>query len=161
MLKCMADKMELYINHGVFYGTVTLGNTDIKQRYHAEVNKWLNSAGTSPVVKKLYNEHINRIKVVDYVYQGTPFYNSVSNGIKLNVMADLHNSTGNMSIYFHEVGHMKNDYAWLSSATEFAKALRNGVEAYVNNIMITKHCELDRAYDIISEEISGDWNAVV
>ena len=38
MLKCTADKMESYIDHGVSYGTVTLGNTDIKQRYHAEVN---------------------------------------------------------------------------------------------------------------------------
>lgn len=166
MLKCTADKMESYINHGASYGTVTLGNTDVKQRYHSEVNKRLNSAGTNPVVKELYNEYANSIRLVDYDYQGTPFYNSVSNGIKLNAMADLHNSTGNMSTYFHEVGHMMDDYAgnghaWLSSAPQFAKALRNDVEAYVNHIMITKHCDIDEAYDIISEEISGDWNAGV
>lgn len=166
MLKCTADKMESYINHGASYGTVTLGNTDVKQRYHSEVNKRLNSAGTNPVVKELYNEYANSIRVVDYDYQGTPFYNSVSNGIKLNAMADLHNSTGNMSTYFHEVGHMMDDYAgnghaWLSSDPEFAKALRDDIEAYVNHTMITKHCNLDEAYDIISEEISGDWNAGV
>lgn len=166
MLKCTADKMESYINHGASYGTVTLGNTDIKQRYHSEVNKRLNSAGTNPVVKEIYNEYANSIRLVDYDYQGTPFYNSVSNGIKLNAMVDLHNSTGNMSTYFHEVGHMMDDYAgnghaWLSSDPEFAKALRNDVEAYVNRTMTNKHCDLDEAYDIISEEISGDWNAGV
>lgn len=166
MLKCTADKMESYINYGASYGTVTLGNADVKQRYRFEVNKRLNSAGTNPVVKELYDEYANSIRVVDYDYQGTPFYNSVSNGIKLNAMADLHNSTGNMSTYFHEVGHMMDDYsgnghAWLSSNPEFAKALRDDIEAYVNHIMITKHCDLDEAYDIISEEISGDWNAGV
>ena len=166
MLKCTADKMESYIDHGASYGTVTLGNTDIKQRYHAEVNKGLNSAGTNLVVKALYSEYANSIRLVDYDYQGTPFYNSVSNGIKLNAMEDLHNSTGNLSTYFHEVGHMMDDYAgnghsWLSSDSEFAKALRNDVEAYVHKIMIAKHCDEDEAYDIISEEISGDWNAGV
>lgn len=164
MLKCTADKMESYINHGGAYGTVTLGNTDVKQRYHAEVNKRLNSDGTNHVVKDMYNEYANNIRIVDYEYQGTPFYNSISNGIKLNAMADLHNSTGNLSTYFHEVGHMMDDYAgnghdWLSSDSEFSKALRYDVEAYMHRIMITKHCEKDEAYDIISEEISGDWNA--
>ena len=166
MLKCTADKMESYINHGASYGAVTLGNNDIRQRYHSEVNKRLISSGTNPIVKELYSEYANKIRLVDYDYQGTPFYNSVSNGIKLNAMADLHNSTGNMSTYFHEVGHMMDDFAgnghaWLSSDPEFAKALRNDVEAYVNRTMLTKHCDIDEVYDIISEEISGDWNAGV
>lgn len=166
ILKCTADKMESYINHGASYGTVTLGNIDIKQRYHSEANKRLNSTGTNPIVKDLYNEYVSSIRVVDYDYTGTPFYNSISNGIKLNAIADLHNSTGNMSTYFHEVGHMMDDYAgnghaWLSSDPEFSKALRNDLEAYVNKTMIAKHCDEDEAYDIISEEISGDWNAGV
>lgn len=166
MLRCTADKMESYINHGASYGTVTLGNTDIKQRYNLEANKRINASGTNPIVKDLYDEYADSIKIVDYNYQGTPFYNSVSNGIKLNAMADLHNSTGNMSTYFHEVGHLMDDYAgnghaWLSSDSEFAKLLRNDVEAYMNHVILTKNCELDEAYDIISEEISGDWNAGV
>lgn len=166
ILKCTADKMESYINHGASYGTVTLGNTNIKQRYHSEINKRLNSEETNPIVKELYNEYIGSIRIVDYDYQETPFYNSISNSIKLNVMADLHNSTGNMSTYFHEVGHMMDDYAgnghaWLSSDTEFSKALRYDIQAYVNQIIIVKHCDEDEAYDIISEEISGDWNAGV
>lgn len=166
MLNCTADKMESYINYGAAYGTVTLGNTDIKQRYIEETKIRINSVETNPIVKDIYEEYAKNIRIVDYDYQGTPFYNSISNGIKLNAMADLHNSTGNMSTYFHEVGHMMDDYAgnghtWLSADAEFSKLLRQDVEAYINQVMINKHCELDEAYEIISEEISGDWNAGV
>lgn len=164
VLKCTADKMESYIQHGASYGTVLLDNTDIKQRYELEAYRRINTKGTNPIAWDLYNEYYSNIRIVDYDYQGTPFYDHVTNGIKLNAVADLHNPTGNMSKYFHEVGHMLDDYAgnghaWLSSDIGFLKALRNDVNAYINQTMLTKHCELDEAYNIISEEISGDWNA--
>ena len=166
MLKCTADKMEAYIGHGASYGTVTYGNQDIILRYSREASKRLNSKDTSQIAKDLYNEYFSRIRIVDYDYMGTPFYNSLSNGIKLNAMADLHNSTGNLSTYFHEVGHMLDDaagngHAWLSSDSDFGKCLRQDVDAYISKTMVNKHCEMDEAYDIISEEISGDWNAGV
>lgn len=166
MLNCTADKMESYIEHGSSYGGVLLGNRDIKTRYSVEAQRRLNSEGTNPIAKALYEEYADRIRIVDYDYTGTPFYNSMSNGIKLNAMADLHNSTGNMSTYFHEVGHMLDDYAgnghaWLSSDEEFGRLLRQDADEYISKTILTKHCEMMEAYDIISEEISGDWNAGV
>ena len=88
MLNCTADKMESYIEHGSSYGGVLLGNRDIKTRYSVEAQRRLNSEGTNPIAKALYEEYADRIRIVDYDYTGTPFYNSMSNGIKLNAMAD-------------------------------------------------------------------------
>lgn len=164
ILKSTADKMEAYIQYGVSYGTVTLKNQEIQSKYNDVALKRLRTEGTNPIVKELYEEYATRIRIVDYDFKGTPFYNSVSKGIKLNAMADIHNSTGAMSHYFHEVGHMLDDYAgnghaWLSSDPVFAKSLREDVEAYITQTMISKHCEMPEAYDIISEEISGVWHA--
>lgn len=164
MLKSTADKMESYIQHGSSYGVVTLGNQNIQSRYSCAALNRLNSSGTNQVVKELYDEFFASIRIIDYDFMGTPFYNSLSNGIKLNAMADLHNSTGTMSTYFHEVGHMLDDLAgnghlWLSADPTFGTCLREDIDTYITQTMISKHCEMMEAYDIISEEISGDWNA--
>jgi hypothetical protein len=166
MLKCTADKMESYIMHGSSQGGVLSGNTDIKSRYASAAETRLSEEGTNPIAKELYNEYAGSVRIVDYDFMGTPFYNSISNGIKLNAMADLHNPTGNLSTYFHEVGHMLDDYAgnghaWLSSDPEYGECLKRDVDAYITKTILTKHCEMTESYDIISEEICGDWNAGV
>lgn len=164
MLRSTAEKMQFFLWHGSSYGSVNLGHKDIKDRYQEATNKRLNSTGTNPVARDLYEEYATAINIVDYDYAQTPFYNFIGKSIKLNAMADLHNTTGAMSHYFHEVGHMLDDFAgnghaWLSSDPEFGKSLRQDVEAYINATMFKKHCDKDEAYDIISEELAGPWNA--
>lgn len=164
MLNSTADKMESYIKHGSSSGTLLAEKPDIMKKYTDAANARLNNEGTNLIVKGLYEEYKNGIRIVDHDFMGTPFYNSLSNGIKLNAMADLHNPTGTMSTYYHEVGHMIDDYAgnghaWLSSDPEFKQCLQQDVDAYINKTMITQHCDMTEAYDIISEEICGNWNA--
>lgn len=129
MLSCTADKMEAYLLHGASHGTILYGNRDIQGRYNRCIMERLNAEGTNPIVKDLYGEIVDSIRVTDYDYQDTAFYNSASNGICLNAMADMHNCCGNMSTYFHEVGHFADDisgngHAWLSSDPKYAECLK-------------------------------------
>ena len=164
MLSCTADKMEAYLLHGASHGTILYGNRDIQGRYNRCIMERLNAEGTNPIVKDLYGEIVDSIRVTDYDYQDTAFYNSASNGICLNAMADMHNCCGNMSTYFHEVGHFADDisgngHAWLSSDPKYAECLKNDFDALVSRTMVQRHCEKFEAYDIISEEISGVWTS--
>lgn len=165
MLNCTADKIESYIRYGSSIGSSILAEQhDITQKYSKAAFDRFNSDGTNPNARKLYEQYSANIRIVDYDFKGTPFYNSLSNGIRLNAMADLHNPTGNLSTYFHEVGHMLDDFAgnghtWLSSDPNFRECLQRDVNSYVNKVMVEKHCDLDEAYDDISDEISGDWCA--
>lgn len=166
MLNSTADKMESYIKHGSSSGTLLAEKPDIAKRYADAAQARLDNGGTNPLARGLYEAFKNNVRIVDYGFMGTPFYNSLSKGIKLNAVADLHNPTGSMSTYYHEVGHMIDDYAgnglaWLSSDLEYRKCLQQDVDAYINKTMITQHCDLMEAYDIISEELCGNWNANV
>ena len=166
MLKTTADKMESFIHHGASYGTTNQPPRDIKNEYTIGVKKRLFSTGTTSTAKELYLEYESNIRIVDYNFTGTPFYNSISNGIKLNAMADLHNPEGNYTTNWHEVGHFLDDVAgnghsWLSSDPEFKECLKRDADSYIMKIIIDKHCEMTEAYDIISEELSGDWNSGV
>lgn len=166
MLKATADKMESFIHHGASYGATNQPAKDIKVQYINGAKKRLHSSGTNPLAKSLYLEYESMVRIVDYDFKGTPFYNSISNGIKLNAMADLHNPEGNYSTYWHEVGHFLDDVAgnghsWLSSDPEFKECLKRDADAYISKTMIEKHCEMLEAYDVISEELAGDWNSNV
>lgn len=167
MLNSTADKMESYINHGSSIGSSILAEQyDISSRYSQEVQLRLYNEQTNPYARRLYNEYSEFIRIVDSNFTGTPFYNSVSKGIKLNMMADLHNPTGNISTYFHEVGHMLDDYSgnghsWLSDDPLFRDLLEQDAESYIHKVMLEKHCDIEEAYEDVSEEISGDWCANV
>lgn len=167
MLNSTAEKMESYIGHGSSIGSSVLAvQHDISFQYSQAIRSRLNSDGTNLHALRLYNEYSEFIRIVDSDYMGTPFYNSISKGIKLNMMADLHNPTGNVSTYFHEVGHMLDDHAgnghaWLSDDSIFRDLLRQDADTYIHKVMLEKHCDIEEAYDNVSEEISGDWCANV
>lgn len=164
ILRCTADKMESYINYGTAGSSILQGNnTDYVRRYHTGTEGRLKTEGSNVLVKELYNEYSDEIRIIDFDHTGVAYYSPSSKGIKLNAMADMHNPTGNFSTYFHEAGHMVDDYAgnghtWLSSDPEYRKCLYQDMESYVQKTIVCKHCERPEAYDIISEEISGVWN---
>ena len=167
MLNATADKMESYIGHGSSIGSALLAKRhDIAIRYSQAVQARLGSDETAPNARRLYYKYSEHIRIVDPDYPGTPFYNTASKGIKLNMMADLHNPTGNLSTFFHEVGHMLDDHAgdgvaWLSDDPLFSEFLKQDAEAYLHGVMMKKHCDLEEAYENVSEEISGVWCAAV
>lgn len=138
--------------------------SEIHEKFSAELANRLSTPCTNLLAKVLYDEYSNNIRIADYNYMKTPFYNSLSKSIKLNAEMDLQNPTGSLSTYFHEVGHMLDDHAgdgcaWLSSNIDFNKDLRADVDNYILKTMTDNKCKMDEAYEIISEELSGDGYA--
>ena len=161
MLKNASDKIESYVYYGTSGAAQILNKKDIQQRYEQAIESRLNSNNTNECVKALYNEYYSCIRIADYEFLNTPHYNHTTGSIFLNAMADMHNPTGNFSTYFHEVGHLidhhaGNGHTWLSSDDVFKECLQRDAEKYIQQVMINCNCERDEAYEIISEEISGN-----
>ena len=166
MLNSTADKMESYILHGSYAkGSGAIGNS-IDIRYKEAITYRLNSEDVDELSKNLYSKYESNVRITDGGCLGTPFYDSYTKGISLNYMADLHNPTGQLSTYFHEVGHMIDDVSgngedFLSTDKKFEGCLREDVERYIQQTMIRECCERDEAYDIISDRLWGDYYAGV
>lgn len=161
MLNNSADRIESYIYYGTSGATQIIHKNDIRDRYVHSIKNRLNSQNTNLDVKALYSEYQSCIRIADYDYINTPNYNHITGSIFLNAMADMHNPTGNFSTYFHEVGHLmdhnaRNGHTWLSSDEIFKESLQRDVESYIQHVIINCNCERDEAYEIISEEISGN-----
>lgn len=161
MLKNASDKIESYVYYGNSGAAQIVNKKDIRQRYEQALESRLNSPKTDANILTLYNEYRSCIRIADYDFINTPHYNYITGSIFLNAMADLHNPTGNFSTYFHEVGHLidhhaGNGHTWLSSDEMFKDCLRRDAEEYIQQVMINCNCERDEAYEIISEEISGN-----
>ena len=92
ILRCTADKMESYINYGTAGSSILQGNnTDYVRRYHTGTEGRLKTEGSNVLVKELYNEYSDEIRIIDFDHTGVAYYSPSSKGIKLNAMADMHN----------------------------------------------------------------------
>jgi len=121
---------------------------------------------SNPIVKDIYEEYLDQIVVSDSAYMGTAHYNPYSHSIKFNATADMHNPEGECTTYFHESGHLIDDFAgnghaWLSSDPDFRLALEYDVNKYVADTMNNFGCSIDEAYDIVSTRLEGDTVAGV
>lgn len=167
MLNSTADKIESYIAHGSYArGSGSIENNSIDVRYKEAVADRLNSENVDELHRNLYGKYELNIRIADGGYSGTPFYDSYTKGISLNYMADLHNPTGQLSTYFHEVGHMIDDVSgneedFLSTDDKFERCLHEDAERYIQQTMIQECCERDEAYDIISDRLWGEYYAGV
>lgn len=109
-------------------------------------------------VKKVFLDNQDCINVVDTDYLGTAHYNSLSKEIRMNYLADTENLQQPGSTYFHEVGHAMDDFlgyedAWLSDDSRFNELLREDFSEMVNFTMSQNDCDLESAYETISEQI--------
>lgn len=137
----------------------------IKNKHQKAVQERLMN-NSNPIVSELYSEYSDVIKVWDSNYKGTAHYSPTSQGIYYNSKEDLINSTGVCSTYFHEVGHLIDDYAgnghtWLSSEPQYREMLEADVKQYVKKVMMENDCDTSTAYDLISLELEGDDYAAV
>lgn len=163
-----AEKMGSFLNisYSALVGStfVTDKSEFLKRRFYKAADTRLNDPASNHLMVKLYNMGQAHIKIGDYTYRGTPVYVFKSRTIYLDAIADLHDPTGHMSAYFHEVGHMLDHFfgngnAWISSAPEYIEALRQDFDTKVQNVMIKRNCSREEAYDIISEELYGVWES--
>ena len=54
-----------------------------------------------------------------------------------------------------------NGHSWLSDDPLFRDLLEQDAESYIHKVMLEKHCDIEEAYEHVSEEIAGDWCANV
>lgn len=167
MLNCTADKMESYIGHGAFAkGMGAIEGNDLENRYNNAINARLLSDDIDKDAKGVYERFRNDVRIIDYNYGGTPYYDPRTKGISINYMADMHNPVGSFYHYFHEVGHMIDDNAgegitFISANTIFHNNLINDAERYIQQTMLSECCEREEAFDYISDELYGPYYAEV
>lgn len=146
------------------FNSILNRDNEQKNTYLAEHNKFVNNRllkFSNGIVKELYDEYKEQILISSAIFNGTAHYNHYSKAIKFNALDDINNPEGSCSTYFHEVGHMIDDFAgnghaWLSSEPSFRTALENDVKNHVSDVMNKYSCSLDEAYDIISIELEGN-----
>ncbi len=146
-------------NSTVISSSFTFGLT--KADYDLRVQNRRNNA-IDREVARLYDRFKKKIHIGSDTQAGGAYYNPLLNRIYYNWQDDLKNKRGECSTYFHEVGHMVDDYThWpgdSSSSKSFSTALKNDFENYVNNVMKQNSCSRDEAYDIIEDWLCTDGN---
>ena len=115
-----------------------------------------------PSAKTAYAKIGSKCKVASDSYLGTAFYNPFREEISFNMQEDLENPCGELSTYFHEVGHMidftANESKRISDDVQFATLLRKDCESYITKTQNRYGCSRDDAYWYISQELLSDNN---
>ena len=166
LIRSAAMQMGDYLGYTPKVRTVDMTQEDIRPRYFGTVSQRLNSLETHPLAAQLYEAGKSHIHIASYEFTEAPHYNRKTCDIVLDARADLHNPTGKLSDYFHEVGHAMDHFfgpghSWLSAEPGFGEALRRDFERAVQGVRDKNHCSREDAYDIISEEVSTVWESGV
>lgn len=165
-----AVKMESFLhcapNSAIRHIIASNKSEDLLRRFAAAKNVRISDPASDATAVFLYKLGEANIRIADYKFKDTPRYIPSSGAIFLDAAAELHDPTGSMSGYFHEVGHMldhlfANGHAWLSSAPEYLEALQRDFEVNVQKVMTKYSCSKEEAFDLISDELYGVWNAYV
>lgn len=111
-------------------------------------------------VARLYDKYKNKIHIGSDTYKDGAYYNPIKNKVYFNWEEDAENPRGAYCTYYHEVGHMIDDYTkWWgdsSSSKSFTKALQSDFDNYVSKIMKENSCDRTKAYEIISDWLWED-----
>lgn len=167
MLIATAEKMETYLGKTVssFTKSIKLGDDSIA-KFNNAISERLTCDSIDKHAKELYINNKSKIRILDHNYTGTPFYNMELKGICMNYLADLHNPAGSLATYFHEVGHLIDHDAnskgsFISDDEEYLSCLRQDVHNYICKTKRQYSCDINEAFDIISDELWGDCFAGV
>ena len=109
--------------------------------------------------RQLYDKYQNQINIgSDHSDSG--YYDPNTQEIYYNWQNDGQNVRGQGTTYYHEVGHMIDDYISesgdASSSEAFSHALRDDFENYVQKTMQENNCTREEAYEIISDWLWED-----
>lgn len=138
---------------GLFKNKLQSDNRITKEYYDCIKGKF--SQG-SDVGKKLFNKYVPTDSVENAAFEGTPQYNVDKKRIFMHFNTDLHNERGNGATWFHEHGHLIDDYAGrISNDSMFRRIIEEDVRQY--RIKIGKENNL-KTFDKIDKFISGELN---
>lgn len=114
---------------GKFKSKITADSRINKDYYTAIKNKFSHGSNSA---KKVFNQLVPEMSVVDAEYEGIAYYSRKSKKIHMHYGADLINMRGTGATWYHEHGHMIDDLAGgLSSNPDFDKLLRDDYLVYM------------------------------
>lgn len=130
---------------------------------YEEIIQYRYENAVSDVCKKIYENYASCILVMNSTNEKiTDKYYTAFNIVIIDKEEDALNETGYGSTYFHEVGHLIDDFSHNLGMTsndrkyDFAEVLRSDFENYVSKIQDENGCSQEEAYAKISEYLWSD-----
>lgn len=106
--------------------------------------------------KAVYRKYVPENSVIDYAYIDIPCYNEKEKKIYLNLSMDAQNERGAFATWFHEHGHLIDDYAGhISDDPEFLSLLQEDALTYRKNY---GHKHNLKTFDKVDKAISEELN---
>lgn len=122
-----------------------------KEYYTAIRNKFSHG---SDFAKKAFSKYVPHDSVANAAHEGTACYNTSTKKIYMHYGADLNNPRGKAVTWFHEHGHLIDDFAGqISNDTEFLNRLKSDVSNY--RMSIGKKYNL-KTFDKVDKKISSE-----
>lgn len=121
----------------------------------------------TPVAQSAFAKHVPPGSVSDGAHNGTAFFSSLTQKVKMNFADDLTNVRGAGATFFHEHGHFIDFMScsgsgWTSLSTPaFGSALRADFDAYIKGIMKQQKITKTAAYSIIAQEVTPDLYSAI
>lgn len=108
---------------------------------------------------RLYDRYKDQLVIGDD-QSPSSYYSPSTKKIQINWKDDRKNPRGECCTYFHETGHMIDDYIKdkgdASSSKAFTQKLKQDFDNYVAKVMKEHNCSKDKAYEIISDWLYED-----
>ena len=121
----------------------------------------------TPVAQSAFAKHVPPGSVSDGAHNGTAFFSSLTQKVKMNFADDLTNVRGAGATFFHEHGHFidfmsRSGSGWTSLSTPaFGSALRADFDAYIKGVMKQQKITKTAAYSIIAQEVTPDLYSAI
>ena len=139
-----------------------LPQVETKEDYYDMIDVRANNA-IDVESKELYEKYRKKVKMGSETLESGAYYHPIWNKVYLNWEKDAVNDRGPGSTYFHEVGHMIDDYTKFfgdsSSARDFTVSLQSDFDNYVNSVMSQHGLTRKEAYKYISDWLWIDPDA--
>lgn len=123
-------------------------NQDLQFQNEAKMK--MRQKDLSDVAKRVYASIGSRCEIGSNNFKLTEHYNPDNCKVYFNLQADFHNAQGQLSTYFHEIGHaidhQRKKKCWLSDDAIFRDAIRCDFEGYISQVQQRFACDRQDAY---------------
>ena len=133
-----------------------LNDENIESEYYSIIRDRFSHG--SNFAKEAFNKYVPDDSILEYDFPATPHYNPTTKKISMNCEMDKINPRGSGVTWFHEHGHLIDDYAGRISQNErFGEVLRKDYMEYMMNY--SKQHNL-KTFDKVQKAISDDLSSM-
>ena len=137
---------------------ISNGPIETREDFYARCDERARNAIDKDVAR-LYEKYKDQITIGSETTKGA-YYSPSTKSIYFSWEDDATNVRGVCATYFHETGHLVDDFTSKkgdsSSSKKFSQALQNDFDNYVSKVMRDNSCDRETAYEIISDWLYED-----